>query len=228
MIAGCSIEALDAAEALGEREDLAALEETPRARESVAQLEGDHAAEAAAHLAPRQRVLRMRFAAPGRRTRATFGLALEPARQFERVVAVPLHAHASVLMPRRTQEAVERTGDRTDRVLQERQALAQLRGASSLLTTATPPITSEWPFRYFVVECTTTSKPSSSGRWKYGLMKVLSAHAQEPRRGMARRAIAARSASLSIGLVGVSTQTQLASSGASPPPASPGRRGRRR
>ena len=39
---------------------------------------------------------------------------------------------------------------------------------------AAPPITSEWPLRYLVVECTTMSKPSSSGRWIHGEAKVLS------------------------------------------------------
>ena len=46
-------------------------------------------------------------------------------------------------------------------------------------TTATPPIMSEWPFRYLVVECTTMSKPSSSGRCTHGLAKVLSATAED-------------------------------------------------
>ncbi len=45
--------------------------------------------------------------------------------------------------------------------------------ASSLVQTK-PPTTSEWPLRYLVVEWVTMSKPSSSGRWKYGVMKVLS------------------------------------------------------
>ena len=45
---------------------------------------------------------------------------------------------------------------------------------ASVPTTATPPITSEWPFMYLVVECTTMSMPSSSGRWTMGLAKVLS------------------------------------------------------
>ena len=31
-----------------------------------------------------------------------------------------------------------------------------------------------WPFRYLVVECSTMSAPSSSGRWKNGVAKVLS------------------------------------------------------
>ena len=48
------------------------------------------------------------------------------------------------------------------------------RACASSRTTATPPTLSEWPFRNFVVECTTTSAPRASGRWKKGLMNVLS------------------------------------------------------
>ena len=33
------------------------------------------------------------------------------------------------------------------------------------LTTVAPPTASLWPPMYFVVECTTASAPSSSGRW---------------------------------------------------------------
>ena len=81
---------------------------------------------------------------------------------------------------------------------------------SSPPTIATPPITSEWPFRYLVVECTTMSKPSSSGRCTNGLANVLSATAIKP----CSRAIcasAARSASFSSGLLGVSTHSILVS-----------------
>ena len=79
--------------------------------------------------------------------------------------------------------------------------------ASSALspTTATPPTMSEWPFRYLVVECTTASAPSSSGRWIQGLAKVLSTTVQMPR-PLAKRTTASMSTSFSIGLVGVSIQ----------------------
>ena len=69
---------------------------------------------------------------------------------------------------------------------------------------------SEWPFRYLVVECTTTSKPRSSGRCTHGLAKVLSAPASTPRR-RASAATAARSASFSVGLVGLSTHSSFVS-----------------
>src|SRR5690606_40265690 len=46
------------------------------------------------------------------------------------------------------------------------------RNSSELVITA-PPTTSEWPPRYLVVECTTTSAPSSSGVCRYGVANVL-------------------------------------------------------
>jgi len=58
-------QALDAAERLGQREQFAALEETPRVLDSTLEFDRDHAAEGAlsariAHLCARQHVLRMR------------------------------------------------------------------------------------------------------------------------------------------------------------------------
>ena len=46
--------------------------------------------------------------------------------------------------------------------------------SSSRAATTTPPMLSLWPFRYFVVLCTTRSAPSSIGRWRHGLANVLS------------------------------------------------------
>jgi hypothetical protein len=73
---------------------------------------------------------------------------------------------------------------------------------------ATPLITSEWPLRYLVAECTTTSMPCSSGRCTQGDAKVLSATVMMPR-ALATSATIARSTSLSSGLEGVSTQIIL-------------------
>src|SRR3989440_8449013 len=78
--------------------------------------------------------------------------------------------------------------------------------SSSAFTTSMPPTMSLCPFRYLVVECSTTSAPSSRGRWKQGVAKVLSTTHSAP----APRAIAAtacRSHSRIIGLVGVSAYT---------------------
>ena len=62
------------------------------------------------------------------------------------------------------------------------------------------------PFKYLVTECSTTSAPSANGRWKNGVMNVLSTTSLAPR-ARARRAIAAMSTSCIIGFVGVSTNT---------------------
>ena len=77
--------------------------------------------------------------------------------------------------------------------------------ASSLLIT-TPPTMSLWPFRYFVVLCTTRCAPSSIGRWKKGVMNVLST----TRRAFFERvsfASARRSEMIMEGLVGVSMKS---------------------
>ena len=74
------------------------------------------------------------------------------------------------------------------------------------LVSAAPPTTSLCPPRYLVVECTTTSAPSASGCWRYGVAKVLSTTRIAPARGRARPT-AARSQMRSIGFVGVSTHT---------------------
>ena len=52
--------------------------------------------------------------------------------------------------------------------------------SSGVAATTAPPITSLWPFRYFVVEWITTSAPHSMGRWSAGDMKVLSATTSAP------------------------------------------------
>ncbi len=57
---------------------------------------------------------------------------------------------------------------------------------------------------YFVVECTTTSAPSASGDWRYGVAKVLSTATICP--GARSAQIAAMSTSRSSGFVGVSIQ----------------------
>ena len=63
-----------------------------------------------------------------------------------------------------------------------------------------PPTTSECPPRYFVVECTTASAPSSSGRWLTGVANVLSTATSaragaRPRPRCRRRSAAGSSAS---------------------------------
>src|SRR5215211_6320424 len=48
-------------------------------------------------------------------------------------------------------------------------------------TITAPPTTSEWPPRYLVVEWTTASAPSSRGRWRAGVAKVLSTQTRASR-----------------------------------------------
>ena len=71
---------------------------------------------------------------------------------------------------------------------------------------AKPPITSEWPPRYFVVEWTTMSAPSSSGRWRYGVANVLSTTTRAPA-ACAASAASRMSTTFRSGFVGVSSQT---------------------
>src|ERR671921_117452 len=59
-------------------------------------------------------------------------------------------------------------------------SLIRRNGPSALLATTTPPITSEWPPRYFVVACTTRSAPSSRGRCRTGVAQVLSQASRAP------------------------------------------------
>ena len=79
-------------------------------------------------------------------------------------------------------------------------------------TARNPPTTSLWPPRYFVAECTTTSAPSVSGCWRYGVANVLSTTTSAPR-SWASCATASMSIHVSSGLVGVSSQTTRVSSG---------------
>ncbi|MNV68446.1 hypothetical protein D3C71_1612990 [compost metagenome] len=77
---------------------------------------------------------------------------------------------------------------------------------SASLATRTPPTMSEWPFRYLVAECMTTSAPRANGCWLHGVAKVLST----TRISLCALAIldrASMSASFISGLVGVSTHS---------------------
>ena len=76
-------------------------------------------------------------------------------------------------------------------------------------TTTAPPIASEWPPRYFVVECTTAPAPHSSGRWWTGVANVLSTATSTP--SPTASITATMSTTLSVGFVGVSTQISFVS-----------------
>src|SRR3954471_7466236 len=100
-------EAFYATETFREREQMGVLEEAPRAGQIGFQNDRDHAAERA-HLFLREFMLRMLFEA---RIVNLFDLwfLLEPARDLERVLAMPLHPQGQRLQPSQRQETVERS-----------------------------------------------------------------------------------------------------------------------
>ena len=81
------------------------------------------------------------------------------------------------------------------------------RPASVLGVTTAPSSTSLWPERYLVTEWTTTSAPTSSGRWRRGVAKVLSTTEGTPRSRAAASRVG-RSATSSRGFVGDSSQSR--------------------
>ena len=124
-------EALDAAEALGELPD-------PRSRDELDRFllapdeERDHAAEVA-HLARRDRVAGVRGQA--RVEDALHArMALEERRDRRRVRAVAVHAHRERLHAAEHEPAVERPGNRAERLLEERELLRDRRRRSSRRT----------------------------------------------------------------------------------------------
>ena len=122
-------QALDAAQALGQREDLAALEHAQRGAFAALHDRRHHAA-ARGHLAQRERMLRV---AREPRVVHAFDLRMlrEPLRDRERVLGVALHADRQRLQPARGEEAVERARHRAHGVLQEAQLLREVARARS-------------------------------------------------------------------------------------------------
>ena len=104
------------------------------------------------------------------------------------------------------QGAVERPGHRADRVLQEAQPLGDARRRS---WRRTPPTTSEWPPRYFVVECTTMSAPSVERLLQVRAWRTCCRRRRARPPACAIAATASMSTILSSGLVGVSIQTSV-------------------
>ncbi len=128
---------------------------------AAADAEGERAA-VAAHLAPRQFVLRMRLEA-GMVHGLDLGVPFQPARDRQRVAVVRFHAQGQRLDAAQHQEAVLRRFAGAQGVLQDSRCVRPARVES---TTMPPPTTSEWPLMYLVVEWRTMSMPRSSGRWK--------------------------------------------------------------
>jgi hypothetical protein len=109
---------------------------------------------------------------------------------------------ASVLIPRSTSQQSNGPGTAPSDFCRNCNRSATV----GSLVAAKPPTTSECPPRYFVVECTTMSAPSSSGRCRYGVAKVLSTTTIAPA-ACAASAAARMSITFRRGFVGVSSQT---------------------
>ena len=171
-------ERLDAAEALGAREDAERLAGT--------RVDAASAPFSSKLIIPpgpficrsRERVPRVRRRAPGSARARPAGAPRATPRSPRALVDVLPHADAERLQPAQDQVAVERARHAADRLLEEVERSAS---ASSLVITA-PPTTSECPFRYFVVEWTTSVAPRASGRWSIGVANVLSTASGMPRR----------------------------------------------
>src|SRR5690348_10388142 len=99
-------EALDPAEALGEREKLAPLQKSPGILERSLQLRAHDPAESAPHLSFRELVLRMARKA-GVVNAGDLRMGPEEAGDGERVGAVPLHAHGQSLDAAQDEKAIE-------------------------------------------------------------------------------------------------------------------------
>src|SRR6184192_10076 len=105
-------QALDAAEALGQREQAAMLEKALGAREIGLQADRHHAAERA-HLTLGERMLRMRSQARVIDLRH-FVLRFEPLRELQRTRAMLLHPERQRLQAAEREKAVERPDDPAD------------------------------------------------------------------------------------------------------------------
>ena len=130
------------------------------------------------------------------------GPLLEPEGQVEGVGAGAVHPHGQRPEAAHDEEAVEWTRHAPAAFWWKRSRSA----SSSDRVTMSPPTTSEWPPRYFVAEWSTRSAPSSSGRCRYGVAKVLSTTVIAPATA-ASRATALMSMTFMSGFDGVSIHT---------------------
>ena len=181
-------QALDAAERLGEREDLRPGDERDGLLLGLDE-ERDHAAEVA-HLARGDLVAGV-VGEAGVEHALDRRVPLEERDDGARVLAVLAHPDGERLQPAQ-HEPRSRTGRARRRATSAGSGAA--RRSSGRSSPTKPPTTSEWPPRYFVVEWTTMSAPSSSGCWRYGVANVLSTTSERagararrrPRRGCRR------------------------------------------
>src|SRR5207247_9003273 len=108
----------------------------------------------------------------------------------------------SVRMPLSTNQESKGEGTAPPTTCTERRRSAS--GPASRVTT-TPPITSQWPERYLVVECITRSTPRARGRCKKGVAQVLSQAVRTPA-DFAIATTAFKSVTAIVGFEGVSVQ----------------------
>src|SRR6202007_72282 len=100
-------QALDAAEALGEREEPAALEEPPGALQPALEHGRHHPAVAPVHLPFRQGVLGMARQA-GVKDPFDFRMLFEPSGDVDRILAMPLHSEREGLDAAQREKGIER------------------------------------------------------------------------------------------------------------------------
>ena len=135
---------------------------------SAADPDRQHAAEPALHLAARDimaRVMRQSGIEHGGDGRVIG----EAARELHRVVRRGAHAQVEGSQAPCQKERLERMQDEAVRLANFR---AREQRAPSSANESAPATTSEWPLRYLVAECITTSAPSATGRVKTGVAQV--------------------------------------------------------
>ena len=94
----------------------------------------------------------------------------EAARELHRIVRRGAHAQVEGSQAPGQQERLERMQDEAVRLANCPRRCEQ--SASSRPKQSAPATTSEWPLRYLVAECITTSAPSAIGRVKIGVAQV--------------------------------------------------------
>ncbi len=190
-------QALDAAEARRELEQLEPLDRPAAASQPAAELEAEHAAEAG-HLASGDGVRRVAGASRGSARPRPRDAGAGARRRARRWRCAARRAGASVRIPRVHEPGVERAQHRADVQRHVPDRLDQRRPVPP----TTPAEVSECPARYFVALCQTRSTPSSIGRWLTGVANVLSASVTMPRARARSRRPRAMSVISSRGLLG--------------------------
>ena len=158
------------------RDQLRRVDHAPCSRPAALHFER-HDRPAAALLALRQRVLRVRSAGRGSSTRSTAGCPSSQRGELERRADCGQHAQLERLQALEQHPGVERRRASGRRCAGR--APAHRPPAPSSRHTA-PPITRPCPSRYLVAEWITMSAPSSSGRCSAGVQNTLSTTSSAP------------------------------------------------